>query len=300
MFVKKISINNYKCFQKPTEIEFYDKKIIAIVGQNSTGKTSLLESIRDSYYLPPVAHSVVIKPEEPHYVIYCNFNENILYIFNNIAKQNEVLENKAWGVFTLENKDLSLINLQCADWPDLTKLKRNNCRIPYDNLSSGEKSYISLIRLLKHYAHLNTLFLLDEPDAAINPSLKRKYINLFEKYIEMNNSQIIFTTHSCDLLGDLQETQVYLCSDGKIENIDFNPFGLSKEVIKRKLFKSESSVSEKTENKFKEINNKIKQLKQDEKNIYTLEKIENEISQTFADSPLKDELFKKLDNLKRG
>ena len=43
MYLKKISLENFKCFEK-AEIEL-QKKMTLIVGANGAGKTSLLESI---------------------------------------------------------------------------------------------------------------------------------------------------------------------------------------------------------------------------------------------------------------
>lgn len=298
MFVKKVIIDNYKCFQERTEVEFYDRNIIAIVGKNSVGKTSFLEYLRLSINNLNLGMnpSKIEVSSFPNFVIYCNLSENCYTLANEKIFF-------IWNEFELSNIDLSPINLRYINYFGFS---RGSDMIEAHNLSSGEKNYINLMLLFKRYANLNTLFLLDEPDTFINPSLKRKYISLFDKALEYTQSQIIFTTHSCDLLADLQENQVYLCSDGTIENIDFNLFGLSKEVIKRKLFKIESSISGKVEKMFKEINKKIKKIEQEKnefRNSNISEKIlelEKEVSQVFADSPLKDELFKKLDNLRRG
>ena len=43
MYLKKISLENFKCFEK-IEIQL-QKKLTLIVGANGAGKTSLLESI---------------------------------------------------------------------------------------------------------------------------------------------------------------------------------------------------------------------------------------------------------------
>lgn len=303
MFIKNLTISNYKCFQEKIEVEFYRRNIIAVVGKNSSGKTSLLEFIFNN-------SQIVEFDSRPSYIVYCNFSENNYQLLNTstIFTSNNVVNNffdygKKFEDLLL-TIDLDPINLK-YEYDFFTSnyhFKRGNLKIDSINFSSGEKKFINLMLLLKNFENYNTLFLLDEPDAFINSSLKRRYINFFENALKDRNSQVIFTTHSCDLLADLQENQIYLCSNGKIENIDFNPFGLSKEVIKKKLFKVEYGVSEKVEKEFKKINNKIKNIEQSTElyNNNVIIELENQISKLFADSPIKDELFKKLNNLKRG
>ena len=95
--------------------------------------------------------------------------------------------------------------------------------IDSNTISAGEDNlYIILTSLvsLKYYyesiestREIESIFLIDELDATLHPSLQFKLMELFNQYSKNNKIQIFFTTHSMSLLEDTlnnKENVIYL------------------------------------------------------------------------------------------
>ena len=169
---------------------------------------------------------------------------------------------------------------------------KNNKEINYNDLSSGEKSIIEVFSLFpqKNREQFEEyLFLFDEPDKYLNNEIKRKYISLLQKAIN-ENDQIIFTTHSTELISDLDEIQVYKCENYEIKNINFNPFGEDSSTLTNKLFDDKSGISKVAEKRYRDFSNKINSTN----DVIKLKDLKQEIKSKFADSFYRDELIKKI------
>ena len=176
---------------------------------------------------------------------------------------------------------------------------KNNKEINYNDLSSGEKSIIEVFSLFsqKNREQFEEyLFLFDEPDKYLNNEIKRKYISLLQKAIN-ENDQIIFTTHSTELISDLDEIQVYKCENYEIKNINFNPFGEDSSTLTSKLFGDKYGISKVAREMYTDFLYKINNTN----NLLKLENLKKEIKDKFSDNFYTDELIKKINNkIKEG
>lgn len=204
------------------------------------------------------------------------------YCFNNSFKNSSIF-----------HKALKYINLK-YDNSLLNSYKRGELKLKYFSLSAGEKSIIDVFSL---FTEKNTfslqeecLYLLDEPDKYLNNELKRKYISLLQEAIS-ENDQIIFTTHSTELISDLQEIQVYKCENFEIKNINFNPFGEDSSVLTEKLFDDKFTISDIAKNTYDNYREKIKSA-----SIGKLDQLKSEIKAIFSDNIYRKELLKLIND----
>lgn len=121
-----------------------------------------------------------------------------------------------------------------------------------NTISAGEDNlYIILSALvsLKYFYECPTnisnitssLFLIDEIDATLHPSLQEKLLNLFREYSENYNIQIIFTTHSISLLEnclDKKNNVIYL-----LDQVDTVETMKSPDIFKIKMHLQELTRS---------------------------------------------------------
>jgi len=96
--------------------------------------------------------------------------------------------------------------------------KGNSDKIPYENLSSGEKEVVDLILdvYIKRSTYTNSVVCIDEPELHLNTSIQRKLLNELDKIIPPE-CQIWVATHSIGFLRALQEDL-----KDKASVIDFN------------------------------------------------------------------------------
>ena len=223
--------------------------------------------------------------------------DNKIYNFNMlplITKKHSGLYQKKEISFSKENhtfnKILSHIGIKYSIFSSFYK---RNKELQYVDLSSGEKSLIDVFSLFSEKNNLLTeecLYLIDEPDKNLNNELKRKYISLLEEVIS-EDDQIIFTTHSTELISDLKEIQVYKCENFEIKNINFNPFGQDSSVLTEKLFDDKFSISDIAKNTYDNYREKIKSASIDE-----LDQLRKEIRSIFSDNIYRNELLELINN----
>lgn len=208
--------------------------------------------------------------------IHLNFLTNLNKYSQNFIPKNTFIFNKA----------LSYVNLKC-DY-DYYKYYNGTVELYKYDLSEGEKSIIDIFSLFpeKYYGNEEEiLYLLDEPDKYLNNDLKRKYISLLQEAIN-EKDQIIFTTHSTELISDLDEIQVYKCENYQIKNINFNPFGEDSSTLTRKLFDDTFGISDIAEETYNNFRMRIKETDDREE----LKRIKDEIKKKFADNIYCNEL----------
>lgn len=328
MRIRKIELlSDYKCFKKGTIFNFHDTPIICIIGKNSTGKTIFLEilynifnriqnfdwkynqiqnfNLKTNCYFQQVENfNWEIEVKDKNNCIYIiswenkhlYLNNNILYLdtkrlslsniglssYNNISKKNSIF----YEVLRILNLKIDCINSICYI--------RDNLSLFYHNLSSGEQNMISVFSLFPEkndsYTQKEYLYLLDEPDKYLNNELKRKYISLLKEAMS-ENDQIIFTTHSTELISDLQEIQVYKCENFEIKNINFNPFGEDSSALTEKLFDDKFTISDIAKNTYDNYREKIKSASIDE-----LYQLKSEIKAIFSDNIYRKELLKLIND----
>lgn len=104
--------------------------------------------------------------------------------------------------------------------------------------------------------------------------------------------QIIFTTHSTELISDLEEIQVYKCEDYEIENINFNPFGEDSSTLTEKLFDDKFGISDIAQKTYNEFRMKIKATN----DVEQLKNLKKEINYKFPDTIYSNDLIKLINN----
>lgn len=318
MRIRKIELlSNYKCFKKGTVFNFNDSPIICIIGKNSTGKTKFLEILDNIFNRIggfPIAEldwKIEVKYKNEIYIISNNnnmlyfnnvscSNGNVFYLDNNVfySNNNMFYSNNNTSYFDnwiyntpIFHKALRILNLSKKNE---NLFYRGDLKLDYQSLSAGEKNVINIFSLFQEKSNFflkkEYLYLLDEPDKYLNNELKRKYISLLKEAIS-EDDQIIFTTHSTELISDLDEMQVYKCEDFEIKNINFNPFGQDSSVLTEKLFDDKFSISDVAKSTYDNYREKIKSA-----SIYELRQLKNEIRTIFSDNIYRNELLELINN----
>lgn len=212
-----------------------------------------------------------------------------LTFFTNLNKDFQNSFIKSTPIF---NKALSYVNLK-YDYRTCFYFKES-IKLLEEELSEGEKSIIDIFSLFseKYYGNEEeTLYLLDEPDKYLNNDLKRKYISLLQEAMK-EKDQIIFTTHSTELISDLEEIQVYKCENYEIENINFNPFGEDSSTLTEKLFDDKFGISDIAQKTYNEFRMKIKATN----DVEQLKNLKKEINYKFPDTIYSNDLIKIINN----
>lgn len=84
------------------------------------------------------------------------------------------------------------------------------------DLSEGEKKLLLIKGALEFAGQEDSIFILDEPDSHVHINNKEQIINSFKDYL--HNRQIIITTHSPTLTQCVNDDNVYMLNNGKIED----------------------------------------------------------------------------------
>lgn len=84
------------------------------------------------------------------------------------------------------------------------------------DLSEGEKKLLLIKGALEFAGQEDSIFILDEPDSHIHINNKEQITNSFKDYL--HNRQIIITTHSPTLTQCVNDENVYMLNNGKIED----------------------------------------------------------------------------------
>lgn len=90
--------------------------------------------------------------------------------------------------------------------------------IRFDQLSEGEQQLLTVLGLLHFTKGEESLFLLDEPDTHLNPAWTYEYLDLLEKQVLDQTSQLLIATHNPLMIGGLKKEQVRLLQREQLEN----------------------------------------------------------------------------------
>jgi predicted ATP-binding protein involved in virulence len=95
-------------------------------------------------------------------------------------------------------------------------VSKNGKSINYTLLSEGEQQMITMKILLECFGYNESLYLFDEPDTFLHPKWQRDLIPTIEKI--GGESQIIITTHSPNILTNMDKENVFIIENGLISN----------------------------------------------------------------------------------
>lgn len=87
----------------------------------------------------------------------------------------------------------------------------------YEELSSGEQSFLSLILLIYSHDLQNGFLIIDEPELHLHPQSQKEFLNLIEEMKTKQHMQCIIATHSPMMINEHNINHVFRCSkvDGK-------------------------------------------------------------------------------------
>jgi len=221
---------NLPLIQQFEELQF-EKNVSFLVGENGSGKSTILEAIA-AYTEVPLAGSYRL--EDDSSLAAANELANFLYIkyadktrhgffvraedfigfARNIKNEiaalqkeiDEVKETFTGGdikltIGTIEGEKNSLIQRYTAD---------------LEAMSHGE----GFLKFFMSRITAKGLYLIDEPEAALSPSRQLSLLALIKEKVNKTGAQFIIATHS-PIIMSLPETEVFYFQDGSISKIDY-------------------------------------------------------------------------------
>ena len=299
MKIQKLHITKYKIFDNfEINFTFNDKNqyFIVIAGINGSGKTTLFDFIFEYFKNnKKEVNKIEISERDHKNILYYRANEQntekadkiiIEYIdklifekkFNPAIayeKVNEILSN----LF----KDFNLqIKFKGLNRKKQVFFKTNNGKeLSISELSGGEKEILTKIFSLYLAEIQNTLILIDEPENSLHPIWQNRIAPIYQKFAEQNNNQIIFATHSPQIVGSVKKEQirVLIKENNKIKVINKfdGSYGWQTEKILLEIFRTNEVRAVDIEKKLSKLQNLILSNKynteQCEKLFAELEKI---------------------------
>ncbi len=279
MKIQKLHIVKYKIFENfEIDFTFNDKNqyFIVIAGINGSGKTSLFDFIFDYFSNNEnKKNKITILENENTNILYFKANEQntekadkiIIEYINNLIfekklnpaiayeKVNEILSN----LFKDFNLQIKFKGLNRKKQVFFTTNNGNELSI--SKLSGGEKEILTKIFSLYLAEIKNTLILIDEPENSLHPIWQNRIAPIYQKFAEQNNNQIIFATHSPQIVGSVKKEQIRVLTkeNNKIKVIDkFNgSFGWQTEKILLEIFRTNEIRTVEIEKKLSKLQNLI-------------------------------------------
>jgi len=253
--IKELKISNYKMFQN-FSIDFIDTNseplpLVLIAGKNGTGKTTILELIKNRKYskidFQWNGKSVNYGGDEYKEI----FEDNIIYVDAMIENDNEIeallleyidyfiYDKSESAVVGAENlqKDMDNIfdgfdlnfHFKRIDYRSKKPIFSSEDAIQDDiefslkDLSTGERTLLSKMLYLHLKEPKNKLILVDEPETSLHPSWQNRILKFYENFAKVNNNQIIIATHSPHIIGSSQNRYLRVLRkdrDGKMEAVN--------------------------------------------------------------------------------
>jgi predicted ATPase len=207
------------------ELEFHPK-VTYFVGDNGTGKSTLLEAIAVSAGFNPEGGSrnFTWATRESHSALYDHVR-----LKRGIARPKDGFFFRAESYFNLGTE----IERRDND-PD--RGAGGSIINSYGGRSLHEQSHgESFMTLLTERFGGNGLYLLDEPEAALSPSRQMSVLTVMHNLIR-RNSQFVIVTHSPILMA-YPDSTIYLFSDDAITPIDYTEtehFNITRDFLNRR------------------------------------------------------------------
>lgn len=245
--------SDYKMFGKNFHIDFLDENkqpqpLIIIAGKNGTGKTTLLECIknRDHSRINFQIDGTIIDHGSNSYDM--TFIDKIIYLDAMVDNDSEIeqliLDYIDYFIYDRnENAVIGIENLQedmdsIFDGFDLNfyfkkidyKTKkpifsnedsiRDDIEFSLNGLSTGEKTLLSKMLYLHLKEPKNKVILIDEPETSLHPSWQNKIIKFYENFAKINNNQIIIATHSPQVIASAKNEYLRILRKNEEGNIE--------------------------------------------------------------------------------
>ncbi len=211
------------------EIKF-ESPITFLIGENGSGKSTILEGIAAAIELTAIGSSQVSQDETLNYAK--EYSENIRPIWNIRTHRGFFLRSEDFFGFTKqmnslkselvdqkqesENKytgyaRLLTVGSASANIHELEKRYGENA----DSLSHGE----SFLNLFRKRIVPKGLYILDEPEVPLSPKSQLSLITIIAEAIK-KDCQFIIATHSPMLLA-IPDSTILVINDGKLEKTNY-------------------------------------------------------------------------------
>lgn len=130
---------------------------------------------------------------------------------NPLKKINQLLK-QAYSKYRLE------LEMDTNFRPKLVCKNQERISIPLNEISTGEQIILSLFMWQYDKTPLHSMvFLLDEPDAHLNPKMAKMLINVLKNIIVGEfGCQVIMTTHSLSTVAQCADEDLFYMKDGRI------------------------------------------------------------------------------------
>ena len=197
-------IDYYSYLRKIPALQFeetltFDKNITFFVGENGTGKSTLLEAIAVAYGFNPEGGS-----KNYNFSTYDSHSElhNAIRLAKGVYKPKWSYFLRAESFYNVATKEE-----EYSDWAHPSQR--------YHEKSHGE----SFLALAQHSFRSKGLYLLDEPEAALSP--QRQLTLMIEMHkLAQKGAQFIVASHSPILLG-IPDAQILSFDDGVIHECEY-------------------------------------------------------------------------------
>lgn len=245
MRITKVHIDEYKIF-KNFDIDFThegkSQNLIVLAGINGTGKTTLLEYLVNevdtkeaeknlkgfidielssgkilkinkhkerfnSNVFPYVFFKTTKHPDNyikealVDFVDRCIFEKNML-AFDAYSLLKEFIDS------VLEGFNLNIYFNRLTGQKEPLFANKVYADLKIEDLSSGEKQLLSSVIWLFTNELKGTVILIDEPEYSLHPSWQNLIAQVYQRYADKYNCQIILATHSPQIIGSVRPEQI--------------------------------------------------------------------------------------------
>jgi len=201
------------------------------VGENGTGKSTLLEAIARKYGL-------AMWGGEKTHIVHNNPYENRLNDLISLKETMPRLGIERGCLFRAETffNYASHIDDFIMNDPGLLEF--------YGGLSLNQQSHgQAFMAFFENRCSREGLYLIDEPEAALSPSKQIAFLECLKKAVSRNGSQFIISTHSPIVLSypDAQILSFDVIPIGEVNYEETNSFRIYKSFLEMRNFKAEDS-----------------------------------------------------------
>ncbi len=195
--------------------DFEKGEVVGIIGHTGSGKSTLLQCLNG--LIKPDGGEIILDGENIHSsktaLKNCRFKVGLCFqypeyqLFESTVYDDIAFGPKNMGLSEDEIKSRVLKSAKFTGVPE-EYLKKS----PFD-LSGGEKRKVAIAGILSMQPEV---LVLDEPTAGLDPSGKRKLLELIKDYNKTTGNTVIFVSHSMDDVALIAD-RVIVMNNGKAE-----------------------------------------------------------------------------------
>lgn len=189
---KNFSLNNINIMLEPG-------KIMGIIGDNGSGKTSIINLIMGLY--KPSSGKIELNgnnvENDP-----VGYKNDIGFVYDNLSFYPNLKLRDYKKIIAMFYKNFD---------EEVYDMYFNNFNLDSEekikNLSKGQCEKVMISTALSHHAKL---LILDEPIYGLEKTVRKELIRIFKDYIKRENGSVIISTHNVSELEEIYDQIVYL------------------------------------------------------------------------------------------